>query len=135
MSRILNILLIVLALGVGGCKFGRDSADSQPQSSSGQTARDGRTTQLQDELDIRDKQIEELRIRAAQLAKQIRKLEFLNDQLQKQLNAVGDAPRRRDEFKQKVAEKQLEIDRLKSQIRRLEQTLNPATSKPTTRPD
>ena len=135
MSRILNILLIVLALGVGGCKFGKGSADSQPQSSSGQTARDERTTQLQDELDIRDKQIEELRSRAAQLVIQVKKLEFLNDQLQKQLEAVGDAPRRRDEFKQKVAEKQLEIDRLKSQIRRLEQTLSPATSKPTTRPD
>ena len=135
MSRILNILLIVLALGVGGCKFGRDSADSQPQSPPGRTAGNDRITQLEDELDIRGKQIEELRTRAGQLARQIRKLEFLNDQLEKQLEAVGDAPRQRDKFKQQVAEKQLEIDRLKSQIRQLEQASGPVPPHPTTRPD
>jgi uncharacterized protein HemX len=135
MGRILNILLIVLALGVGGCKFGKNNTDLQQQSSSGQATRDERTTQLEDELDIRDKQIEELRIRAGQFARQIKKLEFLNDQLQKQLEAVGDAPRQRDKFKQQVAEKQLEIDRLKSQIRKLEQAPGPATPQPTTKPD
>ena len=135
MSRILNILLIVLALGVGGCKFGENNANSQPQSSSGQTAGNDQITQLEDELDIRGKQVEELRIRAAQLAKQINKLEFLNNQLEQQLKAVGNAPRQRDEFKQKVAEKQLEIDRLKSQIRQLTQALGPATPQPTTKPD
>ncbi len=131
MSRILNILLIVLTLGVGGCNFGKDNTNSQPRSSSARSAGNERITQLEDELDIRGKQIEELRTRAGQLARQIKNLKFLNDQLEKQLKAVGDAPRRRDEFKQQVAEKQLEIDRLKSQIRQLAQ----ATSKPTTRPD
>ncbi len=135
MNRILNILLIVLALGVGGCNFGKDNTNSQPRSPSVRAARNERITQLEDELDIRDKQIEELRTRAGRLAREIKRLKFLNEQMEKQLEAVGDAPRRRDEFKQQVAEKQLEIDRLKSQIRKLEQAIRLATSKPTTRPD
>ncbi|MCK4626362.1 MAG: hypothetical protein KAV00_13675 [Phycisphaerae bacterium] len=136
MNRILNILLITLALGVGGCNFGKDNTGSpQPRSPSVRAARNERITQLEDELDIRDKQIEELRTRAGRLAREIKRLKFLNEQMEKQLEAVGDAPRRRDEFKQQVAEKQLEIDRLKSQIRKLEQAIRLATSKPTTRPD
>ena len=136
MNRILNILLITIAIGVGGCNFGEDDADSpQPTSPSVRAARNERIRQLEEELDVRDRQTGELRDRAAQLARQIKKLKFLNEQLQRQLDAVGDAPRQRDKFKQQVAEKQLEIDRLKSRIERLERAVAPATSGPTTRPN
>ena len=133
-------VLLVVAAGYGGCKFpAKDTDSAQPPGPPVQAARNKRITQLEDELYERDKQIEELRIRVDLLAEQAKKLEFLNEQLQKQLEAVGDAPRQRDRYRQQAAEKQLEIDRLRSQIRQLKHALGLPTSQPTsapiTRPD
>ncbi len=140
MNRSLNIL-IVITLVLGGCDIGRKKRDDSPQppSPSVQAARDVRITQLEDELHKREKQLEELRARADLLAQRAKKLEFLNEQLQKQLNAVGDAPRQRDRYKQQAAVKQLEIDSLKRQIKELKRAIGVPSSQPTsapiTRPD
>ncbi|MCD4699345.1 MAG: hypothetical protein K8R91_02085 [Phycisphaerae bacterium] len=124
-------VLLIFAAGLCGCKFSAQAGDSaQPLSPSVQAARNERITQLEDELHMRDKQIEELRSRDDLLSGQAKRLEFLNEQLQKQLKAVGDAPRQRDRYKQQAAENQLEIDRLRSQIKELKLAIGVPTSKP-----
>jgi len=132
--------LLVFTAGLCGCKSLASRGDSpQPPSPPVQAERDERIAQLEDELHMRDKQIEELRAREDLLSEQAKKLEFLNEQLQKQLKAVGDAPRQRDRYKQLAVENQLEIDRLRSQIKELKRAIGPPTSQPTsapiTRPD
>jgi predicted RNase H-like nuclease (RuvC/YqgF family) len=126
-------ILVVLATGLIGCEF--DSEDpAAPQVPPAQSADAARIAQLEDEVRIRDRQIDELRIRANRLARRVREVEFLNEQLGRQLDAVGDAPRQRDLYKRQAAERQLEIDRLRRRFERLRRAMGVTTSQPATAP-
>ncbi len=130
----LSILLILAAVPCG-CKLtGNESASAPSPSSVRQTPQEKRIAQLENELRMRDKQLEELRTRADRLAERVRRLEFLNDQLDKHLKTVGDAPRRRDLYKKRLAESELEVERLRRLIEHLQRPPDQPTSGPTTAP-
>lgn len=124
--------LLVFVLGMGGCRLkkadtGPDQQPDEPTTKPGQVARLQATTRILEE------RAEELRQRSSRLSEQVRKLKFLNTQLRKQLEAVGDAPRERDALAKQVARQKIEIDRLQQQIQELERRLTVSSSGPSTR--
>jgi predicted RNase H-like nuclease (RuvC/YqgF family) len=125
--------LLVFVLGMGGCRFKNadTTADQQPDEP---TTKPGQVARLQATTRILDDRAEELRQRSSRLAEQVRQLKFLNTQLRKQLEAVGDAPRERDALGEQVARQKTEIDRLQQRIQELEQRLAVSSSGPSTRP-
>lgn len=133
--RLWAVLLVFTAGLLCGCKHSAQTDDSaQPPSPSVRAARNEQITPLENELYLRDKQIEELRARNDLLSERVKKLEFLNEQLREQLKAVGDAPRQRDLYKQQATENQLQIGRLQRQIKELKRAMGVPTSHPTTAP-
>ena len=78
---------------------------------------------MKEQIRLKDEKIAELRQRSDRLAEKVRKLEFLNEQLQKQLEAVGDAPKQRDRYKKMLINKELEIKRLEEKIKKLQQEI------------
>jgi len=124
--------LLVFVLGMGGCRLKNadTTADQQPDEP---TTMPGEVARLQATTRILDERAEELGQRSSRLAEQVRQLKFLNTQLRKQLETVGDAPRQRDALSEQVARQKIEIDRLQQRIQELEQRLAVSSSGPSTR--
>jgi len=80
-------------------------------------------SRLKEQIRLKDEKIKELSLRADRLAEKVRKLEFLNELLQKQLEAVGDAPKQRDRYKKMLINKELEIKRLEDKIKKLQEEI------------
>jgi len=77
--------------------------------------------------------VNDLSQRSSVLEKKVRELTFLNEQLTKQLGAVGNAPGERDKYRSMVAAQQLKIAGLQKRIAELEkhtQADGSATSQP-----
>jgi len=132
--------ILLLATVLSGCEhFRRDEPDPAPAPSAPApddhlTEAEREVARLAEENRGLNERMGELRNRCDLLADKARDLQFANEQLRKQLDAVGDAPRQRDAYKAKALRMELEIERLKARIAELEQLLAPPATRPATRP-
>jgi predicted RNase H-like nuclease (RuvC/YqgF family) len=127
-----TILAALIALG--GCDLGPGRTDTPQRPSLSRLATSNeRVSRLNMEIRERDLRIKELEEHAERLAEKLRQAEFLNEQLRKQLAAVGDAPSERDRYKELSAQQSLEIRRLERAIEELRRQLG-ATDAPATQP-
>ena len=122
------LLLTVLAFSAGGCKKG-DSAWWKKKAPDGDAA----TATTAPELTPHEREVERLNEanrtleerlaettnRSNLLSKKVKQLEFVNDQLRKQLAAVGDAPQQRDQYKAKSERLDKHIKELELQLAEL----------------
>ena len=119
------ILPMTILLSLTGCQlktWNLSSKQPEPTTVSSSTTNE-EISRLKEQIRLKDEKIKELSLRADRLAEKVRKLEFLNEQLQKQLEAVGDAPKQRDRYKKMLINKELEIKRLEDKIKKLQQEI------------
>ena len=76
----------------------------------------------------------ELRQRNSGLSQEVNRLKFLNEQLRKQLSAVGDAPAQRELYRSHLAKQQLLVERLQKRVSQLEQQMGSAAGRLDERP-
>ncbi|MCD6377866.1 MAG: hypothetical protein J7L99_03320 [Planctomycetes bacterium] len=118
------ILPMTILLSLTGCQLKTWNLSSkQPEPTRASSSTNEEISRLKEQIRLKDEKIKELSLRADRLAEKVRKLEFLNEQLQKQLEAVGDAPKQRDRYKQMLINKELEIKRLEDKIKKLQQEI------------
>ena len=118
------ILPMTILLSLAGCQlktWNLSSKQTEPTTVPSSTSEE--ISRLKEQIRLKDEKIKELSLRADRLAEKVRKLEFLNEQLQKQLEAVGDAPKQRDRYKQMLINKELEIKQLEDKIKKLQQEI------------
>ena len=118
------ILPMTILLSLAGCQlktWNLSSKQTEPTTVPSSTSEE--ISRLKEQIRLKDEKIKELSLRADRLAEKVRKLEFLNEQLQKQLEAVGDAPKQRDRYKKMLINKELEIKRLEDKIKKLQQEI------------
>lgn len=135
MRRLIPTLALLAAVGLGGCEpeengLGPPIEPRLPQ----KDQKDVEIERLQAEADSWHARAEELGARCEQLTEKVEELKFINQQLSKQLQAVGDAPGQRDHYKKLATELGLEILRLTRRIRTLEGLLGIPSSRPATSP-
>lgn len=115
---------MVILLNLTSCQLKTwDSSSKRPEPTTVSSSTNEEIIRLKEQIHLKDEKIKELCLRADRLAEKVRKLEFLNEQLQKQLEAVGDAPRQRDRYKQMLVNKELEIKRLENKIKKLQEEI------------
>lgn len=126
------VIVALVALAVAGCNLNlTERGDPAPPS-----ALDGAPDELQQlraEAGMLKTRLNELGGRNLLLAEELTKLKFLNEQLRKQLLAVGDAPRQRDDYRKRLARQEILIKRLEARIAELEgrpRPVSPPTSMP-----
>ena len=115
---------MTILLSLAGCQlktWNLSSKQTEPTTVPSSTSEE--ISRLKEQIRLKDEKIKELSLRADRLAEKVRKLEFLNEQLQKQLEAVGDAPKQRDRYKQMLINKELEIKQLEDKIKKLQQEI------------
>ena len=118
------ILPMTILLSLTGCQLKTWNLSSkQPEPTTVSSSTNEEISRLKEQIRLKDEKIAELRQRSDRLAEKVRKLEFLNEQLQKQLEAVGDAPRQRDRYKKMLINKELEIKRLEDKVKKLQQEI------------
>ncbi|KPK86715.1 MAG: hypothetical protein AMJ81_00570 [Phycisphaerae bacterium SM23_33] len=134
MARRWVIVLPLLALI--GCELDTDRTTTPQRPGMERMATiNNRMSKLQMELTERDLRIKELTEHVERLSVRLKKAEFINEQLSKQLVAVGDAPRDRDRYKGLTVQQGLEIQRLQRRIEDLRKRLGRTTaSAPATQP-
>jgi len=123
------LLLTALAFLAGGCKKGGGAWWKRKKAPDSDTA----TAAATPELTPQEREIERLNEanrtlaerltettnRSNLLSKKVKQLEFVNDQLRKQLAAVGDAPQQRDKYKAKSERLEKHIKELEIQLAEL----------------
>ena len=115
---------MVILLNLTSCQLKTwNSSSKQPEPTTVSSSTNEEIIRLKEQIHLKDEKIKELCLRADRLAEKVRKLEFLNEQLQKQLEAVGDAPKQRDRYKKMLINKELEIKRLEDKIKKLQQEI------------
>ena len=115
---------MTILLSLTGCQLKTwNSSSKRPEPTTVSSSPNEEISRLKEQIRLKDEKIKELSLRADRLAEKVRKLEFLNEQLQKQLEAVGDAPKQRDRYKKMLINKELEIKRLEDKIKKLEQEI------------
>lgn len=144
MMRLIVILVLLWAAALSGCQDGWtwQRLGPKPQATTARSPaaaviaeKDQRIRQLEGEVVAVQARVEELRQRAARLEDQVRKLEFMNDQLARQLDAVGQAPRERDLALTHLEEAQADVQLLRQRVNDLERRLElPLTTWPATMP-
>ena len=120
MARRVCILLAAAALFAPGCK---DQDFNWWKKSPGEAGADEAPTPQQREIErLREEnrglneRLTEGKNRSALLAKKVKQQEFINDQLRRQLQAVGDAPLQRDNYKARCARLEQHIEELEAQL-------------------
>jgi len=115
---------MTILLSLTGCQLKTwNSSSKRPEPTTVSSSTSEEISRLKEQIRLKDEKIAELRQRSDRLAEKVRKLEFLNEQLQKQLEAVGDAPKQRDRYKKMLINKELEIKRLEDKIKKLQQEI------------
>jgi len=76
--------------------------------------------ELRNENTLLKAQLEDAQVRDRQLAEQVKELRFLDDQQQKQIKYLAEAPGERDRFKAQVEELKAENQLLRERIRLLQ---------------
>jgi len=129
MNRILVVTLVCSAVFYcAGCKkfsLGRKKAEPEPlETAEQQQIRELKAvnTTLKDKLAVRDSQVKELRERADTLAQKVRKLEFINERQEKQIDVLAQAPLARDEYKDLCEELKKSLERVTTRLATLEAT-------------
>lgn len=117
--------ILVLLLALPGCNLDPDEAvapEGPPRLGRLATTNE-RMTRLKMDIGERDLRIRELEDHVERLSKKLQQAEFLNEQLRRQLAAVGDAPSQRDHYKQLLAEQGVELQRIERKVEQLERHL------------
>jgi predicted RNase H-like nuclease (RuvC/YqgF family) len=133
-----TLALVAAALATcSGCEPGASSGLTRDRPNDAppppEDPRNVEIDRLQARLNEARGRIDELALRNRRLEGEIRRLELTRDQLTRQLEVVGDAPRQRDRYKLLAKKRRIENERLKDRIERLEKLLNMTTA-PATRP-
>ncbi len=114
-----RVIVLLGALVAGGCG-GPRSSPGGPEPGAPPKLGLTEVEKLRAECAMLKDQLTELRGRNSLLAEELTKLTFLNGQLRKQLEAVGDAPRQRDQYKGELARQQILVEQLRLRVRQLE---------------
>ncbi len=127
--RCATTILLLAAMASAGCEFDNDfgaPGGREPR----KTAKDIEIERLQAESDGLHAKLTELGADYKKLETELTRLEFTNDQLNKQVDAVADAPRERDKYRRRAIDLMLEVERLKQRIATLEELLGIPASRP-----
>jgi outer membrane murein-binding lipoprotein Lpp len=126
---------VVLSAALAGCAMWQSSANPPPPPPAGPPATQAAANDLQTKVDSLTAQVDELKARNQRLSEQVTGLNTTNDQLMRQLQAVGDAPRQRDTYKQWWEQEQRRAQLLLKQIDELRAQLHlPPTTRPALAP-
>jgi len=133
MARRIWFLAVAVALFAPGCKDnklnwdwwnkkppdGDRAAGAAADAPADATPEEREIERLREETRTLTERLKEVTDREDRLAKKVKQQEFINDQLRKQLQAVGDAPLERDQCKARCIRLEQHIKELETQLAEL----------------
>ena len=120
-----RVILLVAGLALAGCRGGKVRIDATQEPDRLGASR-LQSDSLNSKMRMLNARMDELGQRNQGLTQEVGRLKFLNEQLRKQLGAVGDAPRQRQIYKSQVAKQQLLIERLEKRVEEMKKKLEAA---------
>ena len=124
------LAMLAVAAGATGCGWPPADEPPTPPPADVEKQQEAKLEQLHAQIRALSARNEDLSSRSLLLAKEVTRLQFLNDQLNKQLAAVGDAPHQRDLYKQRVQQLQAEAEALRKRVEELETLVKPPATRP-----
>lgn len=113
MSR---LILILTACALSGCGM----VGPKPMEYGSTADIEKRLASLEAQLKAANDHQAETQATCDELTQQIAKLKFANQQLSRQLEAVGDAPRQRDQLRQQVARLEADLATARQELNRVQ---------------